>query len=159
MAAWKSTIALSVVLALIALNAGCGNKKQESAEQENDMAFLLGTEGTIRNTQLLIEGKAHEVAIVTLSLGIENMSSEVIEVDISSNIQLIHPLAETKRDLFKLLKAKKGPYIVHVKPKDRQFRALEFVQKPGSPPLMDHILVSVPSGPYIQKVKLKRDTK
>lgn len=158
MAAWKSTIALFVVLALIVLNAGC-DKKQKSSKQEDDMAFLLGAEGTIRNTQLLIEGKAHEVAIVTLSLGVENMFSEAQEVDISQNIQLIHPLVETERDLFKLLKDKKGPYTIHVKPKDTQFCELEFVQKPGSPPLTDHVLVSVAGGLYIQKVELKRDTK
>lgn len=159
----KHIIILVAVVSLVALVIGAllmlgPRREADSMEHADDVVFLLGAEGTIKNTQIEIEGRRYEVSIITLSLGIENKSDETLNVAIGPNIQLIHPLVRTDQDLFKLLKKEKGPYAVRVKTNDTQFQELQFIQKPGTPPLTDHVLVSVVGGTYVQRVGLQWDT-
>lgn len=132
------------------------DNKQEPAEQADGIAFLLEPQGSVRNTQIIIEGDTYEVAIITLSFGIENSSAEPVEVNIGQNIVPMHPDMKGQQGVFRLVKDKEGPYLVNVKPNDTQLLEIEFIQKPGSPSLSDHVLVSVPVGPYVLKVELNQ---
>ena len=143
------------LLLIFALIGGCASDD----EQNDDIAFFIGAEAKIRNTKITIEGKSYKIDIVTLLFGMENMTSESQKIDISQNIQLIHPKMQTQQNAFKLLKDKKGPYIIHLKPKEKLVDVeLKFIQTPGTLMLDDTVLVSVAGGHYIQKVELLRES-
>ena len=142
------------LLPILALT-GCSSDDQ----QEGSVRFLIGEEGRIESRGIVVEGESYDVDVVTLTFGVENKSSEPLDVDVSQNVRLIHPYMLPEHDAFRLLKDSEGPYVIRVGSKRETLGIdLTFIQMPGSPRLDDAVMVSVAGGAYILTVELLRES-
>lgn len=122
-----------------------GKDEVSASGQDEYVVFIVATEAKIRSTTITVEGKSHRVDIVTLSVRLKNPTAKSIDVDISANIQMIHP---EKPDALQLIKKERGPCVVNLGRGKTQDIELEYIQMPGSPKLAsngrDFVFVTVP---------------
>jgi len=105
-----------------------GKDEVSANGQDERVEFLIATEAKIRSTTIIVKGQSYRVDVVTLSVCLENPAPKSLDVDISANIQMIHP---EKPDAFRLIKKDRGPYVVNLGSGKTQEIELEYMQQPA----------------------------